>query len=159
MLRLVPEDLPMKIEDSSGLRIDVRETEGVVIVDLAGELILGPGHLRLWEKASALAGAGLKNVIVNLRGVSKIDAAGAGELKLLLTRARTAGINAALLKLSASAIDPTDAFQLEADFEAFEDERDAINAFFPSRRVKRYDILSFVEQEVRELSKVDKYVV
>ena len=89
---------------------------------------------------------------------SEIDPVGTGELKLLLTRARTAGIKAVLLNLSASAIDPTDAFQLEADFEAFEDERDAINAFFPSRRVKRYDILSFVEQEARELSEVDKFV-
>ena len=148
----------MKPEDSAGLRIEVRQAEGVVILDLAGELVLGLGHWRLWEKASALAEAGLKNVIVNLRGVSEIDTAGTGELKLLLTRARTAGIKAVLLNLSASAIDPTDAFQLEADFEAFEDERDAINAFFPSRRVKRYDILSFVEQEARELSEVDKFV-
>jgi hypothetical protein len=34
--------------------------------------------------------------------------------------ARTAGMQAALLNLSASAIDPTDVFQLVADFEAFE---------------------------------------
>jgi anti-anti-sigma regulatory factor len=48
--------------------------------------------------APSLAGAGLKNVILNLRGVSKIDAAGVGELTLLLARARTAGVQAALLK-------------------------------------------------------------
>ena len=149
----------MKSEDSRKLGIDVRQTEGVVILDLTGELTLGPGHWRLWEMAASLAGAGLKNVILNLRGVSKIDAAGVGELMLLMTRARTVGIQAALLNLSASAIDPTDAFQLEADFEAFEDERDAINAFFPSRRVKPYDILSFVRQETRELREVDKFVV
>ena len=148
----------MKSEDSSRLRIDVRQTEGVVILDLTGELTLGPGHRRLWEMAPSLAGAGLKNVILNLRGVSKIDAAGVGELTLLLARARTAGVQAALLKLSSSAIDPTGAFQLVAECESFEDEHDAVNAFFPNRRVKRYDILSFVVQETRELPAVDKFV-
>ena len=146
----------MKSEDSSRLRIDVQQTEGVVILDLTGELTLGPGHLRLWEKASALAGAGVKNVILNLRGVSKIDAAGAGELTMLLTRARAVGIRAALLNLSASGIDPTDVFQLVAEVEAFEDEHDAINAFFPNRRIKRYDILSFVVREASERREVDK---
>ena len=148
----------MKSEDSRRLRIDIRQTEGVVILDLTGELTLGPGHRRLWEMASSLADAGLKNVILNLRGVSKIDAAGIGELTLLLTRARTAGIQAALLNLSALAIDPTDAFQLLAEFESFEDEHDAVNAFFPNRRVKQYDILSFVMQETRELPEVDEFV-
>ena len=148
----------MKSEDSSGLRIDVRQTEGVVILDLTGELTLGPEHWRLWEKASALAAAGVKNVILNLRGVSKIDAAGAGELMMLLTRARAVGIRAALLNLSASGIDSTDVFQLVAEVEAFEDEQDAINAFFPDRRVKRYDILSFVVREARERREVDKLV-
>jgi len=147
----------MKSEDS-GLRIDVRQTEGIVILDLTGELTLGPGHWRLWEKASALAGVGVTNVILNLRDVSKIDAAGAGELTLLLTRARTAGVEAVLLNLSASAIDPTDVFQLAAEFESFEDEHDAINAFFPSRRVKRYDILSFVVRAARERREADKLV-
>jgi hypothetical protein len=44
----------------------------------------------------------------------------AGELTLLLTCARTAGMQAALLNLSASAINPTDVFQLVGEFEAFE---------------------------------------
>jgi hypothetical protein len=97
-------------------------------------------------------------VILNLRGVSKIDAAGAGELTMLLTRARAVGIRAALLNLSASGIDPADVLQLVADVEVFEDEQDAINAFFPDRRVKRYDILSFVVREASERREVDKLV-
>ena len=63
-------------------------------------------------------GAGAKNVILNLRGVSQTQRA--PELTLLLTCARTAAMQAALLSLSASAIDPTDVFQLIAEFEAFE---------------------------------------
>ena len=148
----------MKFEDASTLRIDVRQTEGVVILDLAGQLTFGLGHARLWEKAASLAGAGLKSVILNLRGVSRIDAAGAAELRLLLTCARADGANAVLLNLSASAISAMDVLQLETEFEAFEDERDAINAFNPERRVKRYDILSFALQDARELGEVDELV-
>ena len=86
------------------------------------------------------------------------DSVRAGDLTLLLTRARTAGVQAALLNLSMSALDPTDAFQLVAEFESFEDEHDAINAFFPNRRIKRYDILSFVVREASERREVDKLV-
>jgi len=100
----------MKSVDSSRLRIDVRQSRRGRHSGSDRRIDVGPGHLHLWEKASALAGVGVKNVILNLRGVSKIDAAGAGELTLLLTRARTVGIRAALLNLSASAIDPTDVF-------------------------------------------------
>jgi len=67
-------------------------------------------------------------------------------------------MQAALLNVSASATDPTDVFQLVAEVEAFEDEHDAINTFFASRRVKRYDILSFVAREARQRGEVDKLV-
>jgi anti-sigma B factor antagonist len=32
-------------------------------------------------------------------------------------------------------------------FEIFGDEQDAVNSFFPEREIKRFDILSFVQQE------------
>ena len=35
--------------------------------------------------------------------------------------------------------------RLETVFEAFQDEQDAVDSFFPDREVKRYDILEFVE--------------
>jgi anti-sigma B factor antagonist len=37
--------------------------------------------------------------------------------------------------------------KLSTVFEIFGDEQDAVNSFFPEREIKRFDILSFVQQE------------
>jgi anti-sigma B factor antagonist len=36
--------------------------------------------------------------------------------------------------------------KIDTIFEVFDDETDAINSFFPGREIKRFDILSFVQQ-------------
>ena len=40
--------------------------------------------------------------------------------------------------------------KLATVFEIFSDETDAINSYFPDRKIQRFDILSFVEQMKRE---------
>ena len=130
------------------LEINARKTDGIVILDLSGQLTFGVGHADLWNHASAAACAKPKSVILNLRGVSTIDAAGIGELKLLGALARNAGANMVLVTPETSTLDPSVILQLETEFETFTDEHDAINGFFPNRRIMRYDILAFVTQEV-----------
>jgi anti-sigma B factor antagonist len=41
---------------------------------------------------------------------------------------------------------------LEAVFEVFQNEQDAINSFFPDRELKRYDVLEFVESNLKKFS-------
>ena len=36
--------------------------------------------------------------------------------------------------------------KIDTIFDVFEDETDAVNSFFPGREIKRFDILSFVQQ-------------
>jgi len=36
--------------------------------------------------------------------------------------------------------------KLETVFEVFDDEQSAVNSFFPNREIKRFDILSFLQQ-------------
>lgn len=129
------------------LKISFRKDDGIGIVDLTGQLTLGVNHATLWEKLAPVLRRGPRNIIVNLRRVSEIDATGAGELKLLLGCVRNAGGNVVLLKPDDFAISAADALMLEAEFETFTDESDARNAFFPDRRVKRYDILVFATEE------------
>jgi len=40
--------------------------------------------------------------------------------------------------------------KLTTIFEVFDDEQNAINSFFPDRELKRFDILSFVQQHKDE---------
>jgi anti-sigma B factor antagonist len=37
--------------------------------------------------------------------------------------------------------------KLAIAFEFFDDEQDAVNSFFPDRKLQRFDILTFVQQE------------
>ena len=40
--------------------------------------------------------------------------------------------------------------KLTTVFEIFNDEQDAVNSFFPDREIKRFDILSFVQEHEEE---------
>jgi anti-sigma B factor antagonist len=137
------------------LHIDCRKTEGIIILDLVGDLTIGPGHARLRDEATSLLRAGFNEIILNLQRVAKIDAAGLGALILVLRRCRTQGGKAVLSHLNSSNIDSSDRLELDAEFETFHDEQEAINSFFPDRTVHHYDILTFVEQE-RKRSKANE---
>ena len=131
------------------LHVDCRQTEGIIILDLVGDLTIGPGHARLRDKVTSLVRAGFNQIILNLQRVAKIDAAGLGALSLVLMQCRTQGGKAVLLHPETSNIDSSDELELVAEFETFHDEQDAINSFFPDRTVNHYDILTFVEHETK----------
>ncbi|HEU0141809.1 MAG TPA: anti-sigma factor antagonist, partial [Bryobacteraceae bacterium] len=40
--------------------------------------------------------------------------------------------------------------KLETVFEVFADEQDAVNSFFPNREIRRFDILTFIQQHKQE---------
>jgi anti-anti-sigma factor len=71
------------------LHVDCRKTEGIIILDLAGDLTIGPGHARLCDEVTSLMRAGFSKIILNLQRVAKIDAAGLGALALVLIQCRT----------------------------------------------------------------------
>jgi len=133
------------------LHVDCRKTEGIIILDLAGDLTIGPGHARLCDEVTSLMRAGFNKIILNLQRVAKIDAAGVGALTLVLMQCRTQGGKAVLLHFENSNIDSSDELELDAEFEMFHDEQDATNSFFPDRTINHYDILTFVEQETKHL--------
>jgi anti-sigma B factor antagonist len=131
------------------LQIHSRETGGIVILDLTGELTLGEAHLRLLQQMTTLVGSGARKVILNLQGISKIDDAGAGALNVVLSRFRAAGGNVVLLNLDRSRIEFSGEFTLD-EFEAYDSETDAINSFFPDRAVNHYDILEFLQEDANK---------
>jgi len=40
--------------------------------------------------------------------------------------------------------------KLETVFEVFDDEQNAVNSFFPDRKITKFDILSFVQQSQKD---------
>ena len=129
------------------LHIEQREVEGIVILDLKGPLTLGHGDLELRDRLPSLPQSGQVNIILNLEDVSEIDSTGLGTLVFGLARLRKAGGRLALVNLNRSHLELFLLTKLAIAFEFFEDEQDAVNSFFPDRALKRFDVLTFVEQE------------
>jgi anti-sigma B factor antagonist len=128
------------------LEIQQREREGIAILDMKGRITLGKEATTLREKAAELAAAGQKNVILNLHGVDFIDSTGLGALVICATSARKKGGNVKLLNLNQRTIELLVMTRLATAFETFNDEQDAINSYYPDRKLKTFDILDFVQK-------------
>jgi anti-sigma B factor antagonist len=132
------------------LEIQQREREGIVILDVKGRVTVGQEATTLRDKITELNHAGARNVVLNLEGVDYIDSTGLGALVICATSLRKNGGAMKLLNVSRRNIELLVMTKLATVFEIFNDEQDAINSFFPDRKIKTFDILSFVQQMKRE---------
>jgi anti-sigma B factor antagonist len=128
------------------LEIEQRENEGVVILDLKGRITVGSEAGALREKVSALNAAGVRNLVLELKGVDYIDSTGLGALVMCATSLRRNGGNIKLVNLNRRNIELLVMTKLETVFEVFADEQDAVNSCYPDRKVKTFDILDFVKK-------------
>jgi len=127
-----------------------REREGILILDLDGRIIVGEESSKLRETLRELTAGGAANVILNLRGVDYIDSTGLGALVVCFTSLRKAGGKMTLLNVSRRNIELLVFTKLATVFEIFNDEQQAVNSYFPDRELKRFDILSFVQQQAED---------
>ncbi len=132
------------------LEIQQTEREGIVVVDMNGRLTVGAEVGTFRERMQKLFGSGQRSVILNLKGVDYIDSTGLGALVMSYTSLQKAGGKVKLLNLSRRGIELLIMTKLTTIFEVFDDEQNAINSFFPDRELKRFDILSFVQQHKDE---------
>jgi anti-sigma B factor antagonist len=132
------------------LDIEQRDHEGVAILDLKGRITVGPEATILRDKVSALIGAGIRNAVLNLKEVDYIDSTGLGALVMSSTSIRKAGGAIKLLSVNRRNIELLVMTKLATVFDIFTDEQDAINSFFPDRKIKTFDILQFVQQMKQE---------
>ena len=129
------------------LHIEQRDSEGIVILDLKGPLTLGHADLELRDRLHALHQSGKVDIVLNLKDVSHIDSTGLGTLVFGLARLRKAGGKLALLNVDKSHLELFLLTRLAIAFEFFDDEREAVNSFFPDRAVKPFDVLNFVQHK------------
>ena len=132
------------------LDIQQREREGITILDLTGRVTVGQEASSLRERVGTLANAGSKNLILNLVGVDYIDSTGLGALVMCANSLRKAGGAVKLENLNRRNIELLVMTKLATVFDLFSDEQDAVNSFFPDRKIRTFDILDFVEQMKKE---------
>jgi anti-sigma B factor antagonist len=130
------------------LEIHQRQGEGIDILDLKGRLVLGGGEVALRDFVQSLFDGGNRRLILNLHGVSEVDTSGMGVLLLLAQQYLEAGEKMVLFNLARTHGKVYEMARLESAVEIYRDELDAINSFFPDRKVVRYDILDYVETHV-----------
>ena len=129
--------------------IHERERDGIAILDLKGRLALGSHDSGLPQHLEALLHAGKKNVMLNLHQVSSIDAATIASLDRYAEEFAKAGGRLVLLNPTRDHLPPDELFQLDTSVPAYANEQDAINSFFPDRKVPHYDLLQFLEEETQ----------
>lgn len=132
------------------LEIQQKEREGVPILDLKGRITVGPEATALREKVASLTAASIKNIVLNLAHVDYIDSTGLGALVIVATSLRKAGGNVKLVNLNRRNIELLVMTKLATVFEIFNDEQDAVNSYYPDRKIKTFDILNFVQQMKKE---------
>jgi anti-sigma B factor antagonist len=127
------------------LEIHQREREGITIVDLKGRITVGPEAGALRQQVSDDIAAGVHNLVLNMAGVDYVDSTGLGALVMSATTLRKSGGNVKLLNLNRRNIELLVMTKLATVFEIFNDEQDAVNSYYPDRKLKSFDILDFVQ--------------
>jgi anti-sigma B factor antagonist len=82
-----------------------------------------------------------------MKEVDYIDSTGLGGLVISFTTLKKGGGALKLLNLSRRNIELLILTKLSTVFEIYDDEQDAVNSFFPNRKIKKFDILNFVRQQ------------
>jgi anti-sigma B factor antagonist len=128
------------------LQIAQREREAIAVLDLHGELVLGDDHLAILRHLLLLFDSRRHKVILNLKGVSTVDAAGLATLTFCARLFHDIGGRVVFLNPRRLDHPIADISQPDAVLETYQEEIDAVNSFFPDRVVPRYDILEFVQK-------------
>ncbi len=124
-----------------------REVEDITVLDLHGRLVLGEPSSILRTQLSDLINTGIRKILLNLEDVEYIDSTGLGTLVMAATSLKKSEGKLVLLNLNRRNIELMVMTKLSTVFEIFNDETDAINSFFPERKVHKFDILNFVQQQ------------
>ena len=134
------------------MSLDIHESarEGITILTMKGRLAAGESNA-LREKVNAVSGAGTFNIVLDLSQLDYIDSTGLGIMVICYTSLKKLGGAMKLVNLNKRNVELLLLTKLHTVFEVFTDLNDAINSFFPDREIKRFDILSFVQQQEDEV--------
>jgi anti-sigma B factor antagonist len=126
------------------LEIAHTQMQGVDIFHLKGELTFGEPDLKLRNEVEAAIARGTTRLVMDFTDISKIDAICSDYLICANKALHDAGGGIAALNLDTAHVDPVEIGKLETMLEPFNLEEEAVNSFFPERRVEHYDILEVV---------------
>ncbi len=111
------------------IQASTRLVEGVVIVDISGQLRLGEGTGRLRDVVQQLVREGYRKILLNLGGVIHIDSSGIGELMMSHTSLRSHGGELKLMNLNKNVRNLLQVTRLYTIFDVHDEQASAVKAF------------------------------
>ena len=111
------------------MKVKIRESGSISILDLQGKLVLGEPVAALEETVKRLIADGHTRLIVNLKDVDYVDSAGIGELVATKKRAVEKKGDVKLLMPSQTVYKVLSMLSLHLIYEIFQDEAKAVRAF------------------------------
>lgn len=117
--------LPQRSADRP--QTSVRKLGDVAVVDMAGRITSGEGHLMLRDIVRNLLAQGHKKILLNLHGVDYVDSIGIGELVETHTFVNNQGARLKLCNLSSSLSDLLHKNKLHSLFDIHPDESSAVH--------------------------------
>ncbi len=111
------------------MKIDVRNTDGVTILEPKGKITIGVGDIALRDTVIEALEGGAKSILINLAEVTTIDSSGIGELVSAYTTVANRGGKLKLLHLPPKVQDILQITQLVTVFDVFDDEAEAVQSF------------------------------
>lgn len=111
------------------MSISERLSGSVTVIDVDGNLTLGPNADALRDKVRSLLQQNQKHLVVNLGKVSYMDSSGLGELVSAFATANRQGGRLKLVNLTKRLHDLLVITKLSNVFECFDDEAAAVGSF------------------------------
>jgi len=111
------------------LKMSNREVNGIVIIDLSGQLTLGESSAAIRDEVRDQTNQGLRKILLNLANITYIDSAGLGELTAAYTSVKNRGGELKLLSLTKRVHDLMQITKLYTVFDVYDDEKKAIASF------------------------------
>lgn len=129
------------------LTIEEQSRDGVTLLRMKGRLIVGQPVGLFRETIQRLVESKAERVVLDLGQVDYIDSTGLGQVVIGFTSIQRAGGALKLLNLNRRNIELLVLTKLSTVFEIYDEEQEAVNSYFPNREVRKFDILSFVQQQ------------
>jgi anti-sigma B factor antagonist len=106
-----------------------KNLEGVAVLTLAGQIVVGDASSRLRDKAREVLNRGRTDLVMDFGRVSYIDSTGLGTILAIYTTARNLGANIKLANLSKKFRDQLHVTGLERVFEIFDQVEGAVKSY------------------------------
>jgi anti-anti-sigma factor len=111
------------------MNVNMRQRDGVSILDLKGKITIGSGDVALRHAIQEVMDGGARKILINMQEVSTIDSSGIGELVSAYTTATNRGAKLKLYNLPAKVTDILTITQLITVFDVFDNEDEAVRSF------------------------------